>query len=150
MANEANGNLQLTFEISNGDNLIRREEISAESVTIGRGPAAMLRIDDEALADLHAVVNVQEDGTVQILDLGHANGTQVNGEAVSGNASLASGDTISIGPITVAVSIEAVAASAEEATQPVPEEEEEVEKKEEEGYDEEEDEKRAGRGRGKL
>ena len=128
MANEANGNLQLTFEISNGDTLIRREEISAESVTIGRGPAAMLRIDDEALADLHAVVNVQEDGTVQILDLGHANGTQVNGEAVSGNASLASGDTVSIGPITVAVSIQAAAATADESTQPVPDEDEEVER----------------------
>jgi len=128
MANEANGNLRLTFEISNGDTLLRKEEISAESVTIGRGPAAMLRIDDDALADLHAVVNVQEDGGVQILDLGHSTGTQVNGEAVSNNATLSSGDTISIGPITVALTIEAVVAAVEEATQPVPEEEEEVER----------------------
>jgi pSer/pThr/pTyr-binding forkhead associated (FHA) protein/outer membrane biosynthesis protein TonB len=128
MANEANGNLRLTFDISNGDNPLRREEITAESVTIGRGPAAMLRIEDDALADLHAVVNVQEDGAVQILDLGHSTGTQVNGEAVSSNATLNSGDTISIGPITVAVTIEAVAAAVEEATQAVPVEEEEVER----------------------
>ena len=44
MANEATGNIRLTFEISNGDQLLRREEISAESVTIGRGPAARIRL----------------------------------------------------------------------------------------------------------
>ena len=127
MANEANGNIRLTFEISNGDQLIRREEISAESVTIGRGPAAMLRIEDDALAELHAVVNVKEDGTVQILDLGSSEGSKVNGEAVSGNADLASGDTISVGPINIALTIETPEEAVEEATQPVPEEEEEVE-----------------------
>jgi len=127
MANEANGNIRLTFEISNGDNLLRREEISAESVTIGRGPAAMLRIDDEALADLHAVVNVKEDGTVQLLDLGSPTGSQVNGDAVTGNADLTTGDVISVGPITIALTIEAPAEVVEEATQPVPPEEDEVE-----------------------
>jgi pSer/pThr/pTyr-binding forkhead associated (FHA) protein/outer membrane biosynthesis protein TonB len=125
MANEANGNISLTFEISNGDNHLRREEISAESVTIGRGPAAMLRIDDEALADLHAVVNVKEDGQVQLLDLGSAQGSQVNGEPVAGSVDLSSGDSIAIGPITIALTI--VSAVIEEATQPVPEEEDEVE-----------------------
>lgn len=127
MANEANGNIRLTFEISNGDQLLRREEISAESVTIGRGPAAMLRIEDDALAELHAVVNVKEDGTVQILDLGSSEGSKVNGEAVSGNSDLASGDTISVGPINIVLTIETPEAAVEEATQPVPEDEEEVE-----------------------
>jgi pSer/pThr/pTyr-binding forkhead associated (FHA) protein len=106
MANEANGNIRLTFEISNGDQLLRREEISAESVTIGRGPAAMLRIEEDALAELHAVVNVKDDGTVQLLDLGSSEGSKVNGEAVTGNADLSSGDTISVGPITIALTIE--------------------------------------------
>jgi len=46
-------------------------------VTIGRGPAAMLRIDNPALADLHAVINVNDDGSVQILDLGGPTGTSV-------------------------------------------------------------------------
>ena len=127
MANEANGNIRLTFEISNGDQLLRREEISAESVTIGRGPAAMLRIEDDALAELHAVVNVKEDGTVQILDLGSSEGSKVNGETVSGNANLSTGDTISVGPINIALTIESPEEAVEEATQPVPEDEEEVE-----------------------
>jgi len=127
MANEATGNIRLTFEISNGDQLLRREEVSAESVTIGRGPAAMLRVDDESLADLHAVINVKEDGSVQILDLGSVTGSSVNGTKVAGNADLASGDSISMGPITISVNIEAIAAAVEDSTQPVPEEEDEVE-----------------------
>ena len=65
MANEANGNIRLTFEISNGDQLLRREEISAESVTIGRGPAAMLRIEDDALAELHEASGLSSDLRVQ-------------------------------------------------------------------------------------
>ena len=42
------GKLVLTFEVYKGDTFLRREEMSAESVTIGRGPAAMLRVDDDA------------------------------------------------------------------------------------------------------
>ena len=75
----------------------------------------MLRIEDDALAELHAVVNVKEDGTVQILDLGSSEGSKVNGEAVSGNADLASGDTISVGPINIALTIETPEEAVEEA-----------------------------------
>jgi len=121
MANEANGNIRLSFDISNGDVPLRSEEISAESVTIGRGPAAMLRIDDEALADLHAVVNVKDDGQVQLLDLGSDTGSKVNGTAVDGSVDLANGDTITIGPITIALAIlpaaKATGASAAAAAQ---------------------------------
>ena len=117
MAEANTGKLVLTFEIYNGAEYLRREEISAESVTIGRGPAAMLRIEDEALSDLHAVINVDETGTVQLLDLGGESGTQVNGEAVS-NKELRTGDQISVGSIRINVAITDDAAFAdEEATQ---------------------------------
>ena len=116
MANEANGTLRLTFEISSEGTAVRTEEVSAESVTIGRGPAAMIRIDSDDLADLHAVVNTTDDGGIQLLDLGSANGTQVNGEKVSGNATLSSGDSIGIGGITIVLTFEA-AADAVEAQQ---------------------------------
>ena len=70
MANASSGKLILSFEVYNGSQHLFRKELSAESVTIGRGPAAMLRVQDDALADLHAVINVNDDGTVQLLDLG--------------------------------------------------------------------------------
>jgi len=111
MANDAK--LDLSFEISSGDNATRTETISAESVTIGRGPAAMLRIEDDSIADLHAVVNINDSGTVQILDLGGSAGTKVNGESVS-NATLSSGDEITLGSLTIKLSFGAEEAAAAE------------------------------------
>ena len=109
--------LTLSFEIYNGSEHLFRKEITAESVTIGRGPAAMLRVDNPALADLHAVINVSDDGVVQLLDLGGPTGTRVNGKAVS-NTVLRTGDQIEVGPLRMVISvIEEGAFADEEATQ---------------------------------
>ena len=97
--------LVLTFEVFKGEELLHREEFKAESVTIGKGPAAMLRVESESVADLHAVINVNDDGSVQLLDLGSASGTKVNGEAVS-NVTLTAGDAIEIGEIRVVVGMD--------------------------------------------
>jgi outer membrane biosynthesis protein TonB len=110
MANDVK--LELSFEIFKGEEHLRSETLSAESVTIGRGPAAMLRVEDDSLADLHAVVNISDDGAVQILDLGGASGTQLNGESVS-NASIGSGDELVMGDIRVKVSFQPAASAAE-------------------------------------
>jgi pSer/pThr/pTyr-binding forkhead associated (FHA) protein len=116
MAGSSPGSLVLTFEIFNGGEFLRRQELSAESVTIGKGPAAMLRIEDPGLQDLHAVLNVNEDGTVVLLDLVGNGTTQVNGSAVS-NVVLANGDTLGFGAIRVVVRItDSAAFSDDEAT----------------------------------
>ena len=113
MANASSSKLVLIFEVYSGEEHILRQELSAESVTIGRGPAAMLRINDDALADLHAVINVNDDGTVQLLDLGGPSGTTVNGEAIS-NTLLRTGDQIQIGPVRVSVTIIDAGAGADD------------------------------------
>jgi outer membrane biosynthesis protein TonB len=104
--------LSLTFDIYNGDQHLRREELRNESVTIGKGPAAMLRVEDGALQDLHAVLNVNEDGSVQLLDLVGDQSTRVNGESVS-NVVLRTGDSISIGDIRITVTIPEQVAAGE-------------------------------------
>jgi outer membrane biosynthesis protein TonB len=120
MANATSGKLLLSFDIYQGSQHLRREELSAESVTIGRSAAAMLQVNDPALADLHAVINVGDDGSVQLLDLGAPAGTRVNGEAIS-NATLRTGDSIDIGEIRIQVSIVDEGAFADdEATQLTP------------------------------
>ncbi|MDG1481816.1 MAG: AgmX/PglI C-terminal domain-containing protein [Myxococcota bacterium] len=117
MANASSGKLILSFEVYNGSQHLFRKELSAESVTIGRGPAAMLRVQDDALADLHAVINVNDDGTVQLLDLGSSSGTHVNGEKIN-NTQLRTGDNIQIGTVRLAISIiDEQAFQDEEATQ---------------------------------
>jgi hypothetical protein len=108
MASKAAGDRILAFDVFQGENFLRREEINAESVTIGKGPAAMLRLDDPGVADLHAVININDDGSVQLLDLGSQTGTAVNNERVS-NVSLSNGDMIGIGGIRIVVGISAEA-----------------------------------------
>ena len=104
--------LFLSFEVFRGSEFVFREQLTAESVTIGKGPAAMLRIEDDALADLQAVINLNDDGTVQLLDL-VGEGTKVNGAEVV-NAPLSDGDTIEIQDVRIVVSIGQDGAVADE------------------------------------
>ena len=97
-------NLVLSFTVEKGGSTVRTAEFTEESVTIGKGANALLSIDDPALADLHAVVNVEDDGTVQLLDLGSQMGTKVNGEAIS-NKVLRSGDVLEFGDVRVSLMI---------------------------------------------
>lgn len=107
------GNLVLTFEIFNGGEFLRREEMSAESVTIGKGPQAGLRIDNDALRELHAVLNVQDDGAVQLLDLAGDGSITVNG-APSASAMIGNGDTLGFGPVRVVVRLTDAGAFADD------------------------------------
>ena len=111
--------ISITFEIYSGDNLLRREELRHESVTIGKGPAALLRIEDPALQDLQAVINVADDGSVQLLDLVGDQSTRVNDEAVS-NVVLRDGDAIGIGGIRIVVGIPEAAPEQDDAQGPSP------------------------------
>ena len=104
MAKAETGTLVLSFEIYRGDEHLRSEEISQESVTIGKGPAAMLRIEDDGLAELHAVININDDGTIQMLDLGGPGGTSVNNESIQ-NTNLKTGDEITMGNIRIVLNV---------------------------------------------
>jgi len=77
-----------------------RRTLTAGTLVIGSGDGATLRIDDDdAVAKLHAVLDVGDEG-VSILDLGSPHGTRVNGAVVRRTA-LAAGDTIAIGATTL-------------------------------------------------
>lgn len=94
------GGQGIAFEVSTGGAYVTTYQSSSETVTIGKGPAAMLQIDDSRIADLHAAVTTDESGSVQVLDLGAAGGTRVNGSEQSVQE-LRDGDTISIGNSTL-------------------------------------------------
>ena len=104
MADSTN-DLVLSFEVYRGSELIKAIEYTTESITIGSGATALLAIPDSPLAELHAVINVQDDGVVQLLDLGSEIGTSLNGEQVTTNATLSSGDRVSFGEIEMVVNI---------------------------------------------
>jgi hypothetical protein len=109
-----NKTTSLLFHVYRGSSLIKTVELSEESVTIGSGPAALLSIEDKSLADLHAVVNVEANGQVQLFDLGSEAGTKLNGAAIS-NSPLKDGDAIEVGNLRIVVAIrQGAGASADE------------------------------------
>jgi two-component system, cell cycle response regulator len=68
----------------------------ARPTTLGRGEAADVKVDEDAVSRLHARIQPM-DGRYFIEDLGSANRTFLNGEPVLGRVGLGSGDVISLG-----------------------------------------------------
>lgn len=94
----------LTFRIFRGDQLIREESLSLHVIKIGRVPSAHLKLDDETVSRIHALVEVNGTNEVSILDLGSTMGTFVNGQKVN-RAKLQSGDTIVLGETRIELMI---------------------------------------------
>lgn len=69
-------------------------------LVLGRGQAATVRVDDEAVSRRHARVALGPGGTVVLVDLASRNGTIVNGRPVQ-EAILVDGDKIQIGTSAV-------------------------------------------------
>jgi TonB family protein len=90
----------ITFRIAQGGS-VRTETIAQDVIKVGRDQKSHLRIDDEGVARMHAVIEVKPDD-VQIIDLG--SGTQVNGQAVN-KASLRTGDVITLGGAQITVEV---------------------------------------------
>lgn len=99
-------NRVLTFEVYEGSALIKRADFTEASITIGSGDSALLQVENEGLAELHAVVNVESDGSVSLLDLGSEAGITLNGQKIS-NATLKSGDAFEVGSLRFVIATEA-------------------------------------------
>lgn len=71
-------------------------ELDSSAVTIGRGPANDIALEDDYASTLHARVEARHDG-VWVVDVGSTNGTIVNGERIADERKLAPGDVIRVG-----------------------------------------------------
>src|SRR5690349_7616071 len=108
--------LALTFRIFKGDHLIREERLAQGVIKVGKVPSAHLRIDDETVSRMHAIVEVTG-RDVSIIDLGSTRGTFVNGQKIN-KARLRTGDSILLGDSRVEVAI--ADAAPEAAAKPAP------------------------------
>jgi pSer/pThr/pTyr-binding forkhead associated (FHA) protein len=90
-AKRASGRLVLA---SNGKDAVF--EIDAVAVTVGRGHANDIALDDEFASTQHARLEARSDG-IWLEDVGSTNGTAVNGTLIDGPRKLAPGDVIRIG-----------------------------------------------------
>jgi hypothetical protein len=90
-----------------GPHLLVRDSAGAEravaigaGLTVGRGPAAALRLADPRISRLHARLLLLGDGSAAVLDLGSKNGIELNGRRVGpAMAPLRPGDEIRLGAV---------------------------------------------------
>jgi TonB family protein len=99
----ANVKVPLKFQIFRGDELIREDVLSEPVIKVGKLASSHLRLDDDSVSRMHAVVEVGGPDDVQLIDLGSTRGTLVNGEKIT-KARLQPGDEINFGDVRVVVS----------------------------------------------
>jgi diguanylate cyclase (GGDEF)-like protein len=73
---------------------------SSGTATLGRGPTAHIRLEDDGVSRAHATFRI-DGSTVWIEDCGSRNGTFVNGTRLDQPVALADGDKVQIGRTTV-------------------------------------------------
>jgi FHA domain len=98
--------LSLSFKIYRGDQLVREETLTQGVIKIGKVASAHLRLDDDSVSRMHAILEVDRSGAVHVIDLGSTRGTFVNGHKVS-RAKLESGDALSLGDMRVEIAFTA-------------------------------------------
>lgn len=104
----------INFEITLSSGSRQSKTIDADTILIGSGPSAVLRIDDPQVSTLHAVLKIDSEGQASLVDLGSDNGTTINGVPLAEGVSLKSGDRIGLGTVTVSVSLDTAASVAHE------------------------------------
>jgi FHA domain len=100
----AGAKVPLTFRLFKGDQFLREEKLTLPVIKVGKLSSSHLRLDDDSVSRMHAVIEVTGPGDVSIIDLGSTKGTFVNGQKVN-KAKLQSGDSVVVGDTRIEVSI---------------------------------------------
>ena len=93
----------LTLRITGPDGTVHEAVSDAESVIVGSGAQAAVKILDPGVSNLHVMLKVETGGAVTAIDLGSEAGTQVGGQRVVGPKKLAPGDVLRLGGSQVEV-----------------------------------------------
>src|SRR3954464_13771487 len=101
-------NVPLTFEIykvdGKGEQYVRTETLNQDIIKVGKLSSSHLRIEDEAVSRMHAVIEISSQEEIYIIDLGSTKGTLVNGQRIN-KVKLQSGDQILIGNTKLVVTV---------------------------------------------
>ncbi len=98
----------IKFRISKHGEFLREETLSQPVIKIGKLSSSHLKLEDDSVSRMHAVIEITSGGDVSVIDLHSATGTLVNGQKVN-KAKLQTGDQLTIGDMTVEVSIQSEA-----------------------------------------
>ncbi|MCA9605842.1 MAG: TonB family protein [Myxococcales bacterium] len=109
-------NVPITFKIYKGEELVSTETLTQDIIKVGKLPSSHLRIEDDNVSRMHAVIEVTSPDEIFIIDLGSAAGTIVNGKKVN-KTQLQNGDEVVLGDTRVVVEIGAAGATDDAMTE---------------------------------
>ncbi|MBK8014211.1 MAG: TonB family protein [Deltaproteobacteria bacterium] len=96
----------LKLSVYRGAELIDEQDFDRDIIKIGRLASAHLRLDDNKVSRIHAVIETSSDGSQHsIIDMGSTEGTYVNGQKISKEI-LRDKDELTLGDFRVVVSLE--------------------------------------------
>lgn len=99
--------MDVRLKVLKGSNSGKEVRVPQPQALIGRSEECHLRPQSEAVGRRHCVLLVRESKVI-IQDLGSRNGTFVNGERISKETALSSGDVLGIGPLEFEIIIESL------------------------------------------
>lgn len=92
----------LALKVFRDGELVDTHTLSQDVIKIGKLKSNHLCLEDDAVARMHAVIEVSGED-IRVIDLGSTTGTIVNGHRIDKNAVLNEGDTLSFGPYRIEV-----------------------------------------------
>jgi hypothetical protein len=93
--------VSLTVKLPSGETKAL-EFTSADPIMVGSGASVQVRIEDDDVSSLHAMIKPKNGGMV-VLDLGSDEGTEVNGTEITGETALEDGDVVGVGKARLTV-----------------------------------------------
>jgi TonB family protein len=93
----------ITLHITNPDGSVTEQVSELESIIVGSGSGASVKVTDPKVSNLHCMFKVEKDGHVTVIDLGSESGTKFKDQAVKEPTVVASGETVMIGESKVKV-----------------------------------------------
>jgi TonB family protein len=101
MAAAKNNGLRL--RITGPDGSTMETIADAESIIVGSGAQAAVKLQDPSVSNLHVMLKVDKEGGVTAIDLGSESGTQVGGQRLLVPKALVPGDVLTVGASRVEV-----------------------------------------------
>ncbi len=93
----------ITLQITSPDGTVSESTSDLESVIVGSGAGAAVKITDPRVSNLHFMLKVEKSGIVTAIDLGSEHGTRFKDQAIKDPVTLSSGDQLMVGGSQVKV-----------------------------------------------
>jgi pSer/pThr/pTyr-binding forkhead associated (FHA) protein len=106
---------KITLHITSPDGSVSESSSEQDSIIVGSGSGAAIKVTDPKVSNLHCMFKVEKDGSVTVIDLGSESGTKFKDQSVKEPAVVASGEIVMIGESKVKVVYGATDEKKEEA-----------------------------------